>query len=218
MASATGAASAAVTRTAGAAGKGNAAAASGKGGSSAAAMAAAGGKAPQLVSAGDNARGLQGCVNCHGPGGIGSGELYPYLAGQHAAYLTATLGAWADGSRNNDPSGQMPLIAKALKPDEIKSLAAYYAGQPPRTQPIASEQLAAVGFTPAPAVTSGPQAATPPAGTAGQGSEQGSATAGAQGGGGAGGTGPASNGAPVAGTAAAGAPAAASAPRPGASR
>jgi cytochrome c553 len=169
-------------------------------GSSAPGAAAAGGKAPQLASLGDNARGIQGCVNCHGPGGIGSSELYPYLAGQHAAYIAAALGAWADGTRNNDPSGQMPVIAKALSADEIKSLAAYYAGQPARNLPIAGERLAAVGFTPAPAVSSGPQAPTPPAGTAGQGPEQGAATAGAQAQG-PGGTGTASNGAPTAGTA-----------------
>ena len=160
----------------------------------------AGGKAPQLVSAGDNARGIQGCVNCHGPGGIGSGELYPYLAGQHASYLAATLGAWADGSRNDDPSGQMPLIAKALKPDEIKSLAGYYAAQAPRRLPIGSAQLLATGFTPQAAVTSGPQAATPAAGTPGQGTEQGAATSGAQSVG-PGGTGSASNGGPTAGAA-----------------
>jgi cytochrome c553 len=174
---------------------------SARGKGAATAASGAGGKAPQLASLGDNARGIQGCVNCHGPGGIGSSELYPYLAGQHAAYIAAALGAWADGTRNNDPSGQMPVIAKALSADEIKSLAAYYAGQPARNLPIAGERLAAVGFTPAPAVSSGPQAPTPPAGTAGQGPEQGAATAGAQAQG-PGGTGTASNGAPTAGTAA----------------
>jgi cytochrome c553 len=203
MASATGAVASAPRRTASAAGKGSA---------NATASAFAGGKAPQLVSEGDNGRGIQGCVNCHGPGGIGSGDFYPYLAGQHAGYLAATLGAWADGSRNNDPSGQMPVIAKALKPEEIKALAAYYAGQPPRGKPIGGEQLASVGFVPQTAVTSGPKAATPPAGTAGQGTEQGAATAGSQGQG-PGGTGTASTGAPLA---AASAPA--SAPQAPASR
>jgi cytochrome c553 len=159
------------------------------------------GRAQLLAARGDEAAGVQACVNCHGPGGIGAGELYPYLAGQHAAYLSATLQAWRDGSRNNDPSGQMPIIAKALSPEDLTALAHYYAAQPVRSTPVQAERMAAAAFTAEPAVTSGPQAqgVNVAGGTAGAGTEQGAATTGGQQGpGGGGGTGPASTGAPLA--------------------
>ena len=98
------------------------------------ATANAGGAAPRdpvLAARGDDKRQLQGCVNCHGPQGIGDAAATPYLAGQHASYLTAALNAWKSGDRNNDPSGQMPRIAKTLTDDEARALVAYYAGLPP---------------------------------------------------------------------------------------
>jgi cytochrome c553 len=163
------------------------------------AVAAAGGRGSQLASVGDNALGVQGCANCHGPGGVGAGEVYPYLAGQHASYLTPTLGAWRDGSRNDDPTGQMPQIAKALSDQDVKALAAYYAAQPPRDTAVGAERMAPpVAAASAPAVVSGPQtasAATMGSGGTGQGTEQGSPLTGAQGQGG-GGTGTQSNGQP----------------------
>lgn len=166
------------------------------------ASAPAGGRGALLATVGDETKGVQACVNCHGPGGVGSGELYPYLGGQHASYLSATLGAWRDGSRNNDPSAQMPLIAKSLTPQDVSAVAAYYAAQPLRPSAVDAERMAATGFTPAPAVTSGPQvatAATTGGGGVGTGSEQGSAiTGGQQGAGSGGGTGTASTGNPQA--------------------
>jgi cytochrome c553 len=97
----------------------------------AAARTAAGTPEPALVARGDEKRGVQACVNCHGPQGIGDGAATPYLAGQHEAYLAAALAAWKDGTRHNDPSGQMPAIAKALTDEEARSLSAYFAGQAP---------------------------------------------------------------------------------------
>ncbi|MDB5858483.1 MAG: hypothetical protein JWQ76_2172, partial [Ramlibacter sp.] len=158
-----------------------------------------------LSTVGDSARGVQACANCHGPGGIGSGDLYPYLAGQHPGYLSATLGAWRDGRRNNDPSGQMPVIAKALAPEDVAAVSAYYGALPPRSSPIDAERMAAPGFAPASAVSSGPQtqvsgaaASTAPAAAAGgAGITQGAATTG----GSQAGTGPSSTGNPAAGAA-----------------
>jgi cytochrome c553 len=83
-----------------------------------------------LASVGDESRQLQACANCHGPDGIGAGVAIPYLASQHAAYLSATLDAWRNGTRHNDPSGQMPLIAQALPDQDIQALASYYARLP----------------------------------------------------------------------------------------
>ena len=161
-----------------------------------------GGRGEVLAAHGDNAIGVQACINCHGPGGIGAGELYPFLAGQHASYLNSALQAWRDGSRNNDPSGQMPLIAKSLNPADITAVAQFYAAQPPRTTPVDAERMAAAAFTPQPAVTSGPQSQTSStaSSTGAPGVEQGAGTSGgAQGPGVGGGTGPASTGAPLGG-------------------
>ncbi|WP_242489804.1 c-type cytochrome [Noviherbaspirillum cavernae] len=84
----------------------------------------------QLATVGDDKIGVQGCVNCHGPGGTGEPPGYPYLAGQHHGYLVASLTAWKNGTRSTDPSQQMNIIAKRLSDSDIAALAAYYAAQP----------------------------------------------------------------------------------------
>jgi cytochrome c553 len=83
----------------------------------------------RLAAVGDAQAGVQACANCHGPEGIGEGA-YPFLAGQHGSYLVAALTEWKDGSRDNDPSGQMQRIAKALGQDQIQTVAAYFASLP----------------------------------------------------------------------------------------
>ena len=90
-----------------------------------------------LATVGDDKLGVQGCANCHGPGGAGEPPTYPYLGGQHAGYLSAALNEWKNGARNTDPSMQMSMIAKRLSDADIAALAAYYAAQPvsaPATQ------------------------------------------------------------------------------------
>jgi cytochrome c553 len=84
----------------------------------------------QLAAVGDDKLGVQGCANCHGPGGVGEPPSYPYLASQHRTYLIAALTEWKNGSRNTDPSMQMTMIAKRLSDSDIAALAAYYAAQP----------------------------------------------------------------------------------------
>lgn len=161
---------------------------------------ARGGRGAQLANAGDEALGVQGCVNCHGPGGIGSGVLYPYLAGQHAAYLAATLGAWRDGTRNNDPSGQMALIGKALTPQDAAAVADYYAAQAPRPTALDADAMAR-WMPPAggQAVTSGPTQAQPPAAATPDITQATPRTGGGQGPGGGGATDTSSTGAPLGG-------------------
>jgi cytochrome c553 len=143
--------------------------------------------APPLATVGDNKRRVQGCVNCHGPGGIGEPPEYPYLASQHASYLASALREWKTGARNNDPTGQMPSIAKALSDADIKTLSDYYARLP--APPSARELLSMKPAAPRPAApadsAAGPKQATP---TSGTGVEPGTPTqGGAQGPGGAGG-------------------------------
>ncbi|MDB5939009.1 MAG: hypothetical protein JWP77_1373 [Polaromonas sp.] len=139
----------------------------------------------RLASVGDDAAQVQACANCHGPAGAGEPPAYPYLAGQHAAYLASALGQWKSGSRKNDPSGQMPAIAARLTDADIAALAAYYASQPPPSRSLEASALPRAARN-TPAGRGGPPAAQPAQGT---GSEQGAPlTGGSQGPGGGGGT------------------------------
>ncbi|HEX8603149.1 MAG TPA: c-type cytochrome [Pseudoduganella sp.] len=144
-----------------------------------------------LAMVGDEAKQVQSCANCHGPGGRGEAPTYPYLAGQHAGYFTAAMGEWKGGQRRTDNSGQMPSIAKRLSDDDVAALAAFYGAQPvPKPVGLAVNTPAGSAARPALAAArgaGGPKGA--PTMPAGVGSEQGSPlTGGGQGPGGGGGT------------------------------
>jgi cytochrome c553 len=62
------------------------------------------------------------CARCHGVDGLGRGA-FPVLAGQHAAYLRASLDAYLKGERH---SGIMEPVAASLGPDEMQEIAEYY--------------------------------------------------------------------------------------------
>ncbi len=140
--------------------------------------------AARLAWTGDESRQLMACANCHGRDGSGQGERLPPLAGQPAAYLQAALDAWREGRRDTDPSGEMPRIARALRPAEVQALAAWYAALP--VPPSAARRGLAFAST-LPALTSGP--VTGGAVAQGTGTEQGAPlTGGGVGPGGGGGT------------------------------
>lgn len=82
----------------------------------------------RLVEFGDPMRGIPACAACHGPAGYVTAA--PPLHGQQRAYLEVQLQAFASDTRHNDIGAQMRGIARALTPQEIASLAAYYAGAP----------------------------------------------------------------------------------------
>jgi cytochrome c553 len=154
-------------------------------GSAPASNANASGSAPVLAVRGDDKRGIQACANCHGPQGVGDAAANPYLAGQHEQYLANALAAWRDGSRHNDPSGQMPAIAKILTDADTKTLVSYFASLPP---PAPRNAQAAVAMnTSRPAIQSGPVSATQP--VQGSGTQQGAALTGGSQGTGSGGAG-----------------------------
>jgi cytochrome c553 len=89
-----------------------------------------------LEARGDNARRIQACRNCHGPGGVGEPPLYPYIAGLDARYITATLNDWKSGARKNDPGQQMATVARAMNDQDIAAVAQYFAGlAPPKPAP-----------------------------------------------------------------------------------
>jgi cytochrome c553 len=82
-----------------------------------------------LATLGDAKLGVQGCGNCHGPKGRGEPPTLPYLAGQHAAYVSAQLQAWKSGTRKNDAGEQMATVAKKLNDADIAAVAEYFASQ-----------------------------------------------------------------------------------------
>lgn len=86
-----------------------------------------------LAAVGNAQRGVQGCINCHGPDGVGLPPTYPYLAGQYAPYLEAQLKAWKTGARRGDGFGIMENIAKRLTDEEIHAVSQYYAAIRPRS-------------------------------------------------------------------------------------
>jgi len=140
-------------------------------------------RARTLANIGDDKHEVQACGNCHGPDGRGEPPTYPYLAGLSPQYLTNALNEWKSGSRNSDPSGQMPWIAKQLSDADIAALAQYF-GAMPAPSPLAE-------VAPSHAAGASPRGG-PPAGNTqpaqGIGTEQGSPTmGGTQGAGGAGG-------------------------------
>ncbi|WP_459616195.1 c-type cytochrome [Bordetella sp. 2513F-2] len=79
-----------------------------------------------LDVAGENARALPACANCHGPQGRGEGVLLPRLAGQPQQYFIDQMNAFRANQRRNDDVGVMRAFAQRLTPEEIRALAAYY--------------------------------------------------------------------------------------------
>jgi cytochrome c553 len=76
------------------------------------------------------------CYQCHQIRGEGSVTAeFPRLAGQSYRYLYATLEDFASGRRSN---ATMTPIAKALSPQEMRDVAAFYSAQEPRTQAAAA--------------------------------------------------------------------------------
>jgi cytochrome c553 len=97
--------------------------------------------APDQLPASKTAGLAKTCARCHGVDGLGRGvAAFPKLAGQRAAYLFAALGAYA---RDERQSGIMQPIAAALREDEMRALADYYA-RLPAGPPESSASAAAV--------------------------------------------------------------------------
>ncbi|GHA20162.1 c-type cytochrome [Oceanisphaera arctica] len=81
----------------------------------------------KLAYLGDWQRDLPSCVACHGPEGVGVGESFPRLAGQHADYIESQLKAWQAGTRSGDTHGLMASVANKLTAEEITAVASYFA-------------------------------------------------------------------------------------------
>jgi cytochrome c553 len=79
-----------------------------------------------VIVAQGTAAGAPPCAQCHAFNGVSDASgAFPRLAGQSAYYLAAQLRDFASGVR---ASALMSPIAKALSPDDIADVAAYFAG------------------------------------------------------------------------------------------
>lgn len=68
---------------------------------------------------------VSACQSCHGFNGRGADPVYPKIGQQKYVYIVNQLTHWRDGSRANDPLGQMRAIAKNLTDDDIHNAAAF---------------------------------------------------------------------------------------------
>lgn len=79
----------------------------------------------------------QVCSNCHGVTGNSTSPNFPNLAGQPEPYFIAQLEGFRSHGRQ-DPAGfeYMWGLSRSLTDEQIKGLAAYFAAQAPRRQPL----------------------------------------------------------------------------------
>lgn len=83
----------------------------------------------------------QVCSNCHGMTGNAVSPNFPNLAGQTEPYFVAQLIGFRSHQRS-DPAGfeYMWGLSRSLTDEQIKGLAAYYAGQPQVVQAIEGDR------------------------------------------------------------------------------
>ena len=81
-------------------------------------------------------RKAQVCAACHGPDGNATIPGTPSLAGQPVFFTHWQLIKYRDG-RRKDP--QMSPLAEKLDDADMADLAAFYAAQPPRARPAATD-------------------------------------------------------------------------------
>ena len=85
--------------------------------------------APALVRVGDPLRNIVPCVSCHGGNDHKIGA--PWLEGMPKEYLLKEMKAFASGARRNDSFAQMRNVVRPLTPEEIDSVADFYARREP---------------------------------------------------------------------------------------
>jgi cytochrome c553 len=88
------------------------------------------------------ASGAPACAQCHAFDGASDGSgAFPRLAGQSSYYLSNQMRAFTSGIRDN---AVMSPIAKALSPDDIADVSAYYAGVSAPFPPLPTADAALV--------------------------------------------------------------------------
>jgi cytochrome c553 len=86
-----------------------------------------------IVNYGDPDRGIPACLSCHNHNGRGVDPMYPRIGEQKFVYLTNQLKNLRDGSRHNDPMGQMRAVAKKLTDEDILNVATFLTHAPQTT-------------------------------------------------------------------------------------
>ena len=94
----------------------------------------------QLVQAGEPARGLPACVQCHGAAMTGVTPNVPGLLGLPRDYLNAQLGAWKINQRRAQAPDCMHSVVALLSIDDINAASGYLAALalPANTKPASS--------------------------------------------------------------------------------
>jgi cytochrome c553 len=78
----------------------------------------------ELVTEGDQARGVPACAGCHGPKLTGMEPAIPGLVGLRASYISAQLGAFRYGTRTAVEPDCMQLVAASLSESDVTAVAA----------------------------------------------------------------------------------------------
>jgi cytochrome c553 len=73
------------------------------------------------------------CASCHGEDGNSADAKTPRLAGLDAQYLEAAVNAYKDGTRTHEA---MRAQVATLRDQDVKDLAAFYAGKEPKALPV----------------------------------------------------------------------------------
>ncbi len=87
-----------------------------------------------IAKYGLEAKGVSACLTCHQYNGRGAAPIYPMIGEQKYVYLVNQLTHWRDGSRANDPLGQMRAVAKNLSDADINNVATYLSQAPQSTE------------------------------------------------------------------------------------
>lgn len=82
------------------------------------------------------------CATCHGAKGHSTSPIFPSLAGQNQEYLVKQLQDFRSKKRASDT---MAPQAADLSDPQIAGLAAFFAGQPAKTQRVSDTDLVGVG-------------------------------------------------------------------------
>jgi cytochrome c553 len=88
-----------------------------------------------IVAQGDPARGVPACSGCHGPTLTGMEPAIPGLAGLHASYISAQLGAFRYGTRTATTPDCMQLVAASLTESDVTAVAAWLSSRPVPADP-----------------------------------------------------------------------------------
>lgn len=72
---------------------------------------------------------IKECAYCHGDAGVAKDKDVPHLAGQQRDYLYTQLQAFRSGKR---PHKEMRYMSRHMTEQEMRAIADYYAGLPPR--------------------------------------------------------------------------------------